>query len=159
MRGPFLFLSATAFLTTSQAASAQKRTPSLVPNTASCAAHLKVQVDQAAFRQSGVRFTPAEIERFRSGATSAFRVAANRLCSAGLLKASSLRRYSTLRLVPGAGAAESTFFDNPEEGRDVLFFQWAGFEDRSSLPPQPDIQMGLRCKFSPGTKGCADRAP
>jgi hypothetical protein len=159
MRALFLFLSATALFATSHTAIAQKRTASPVPNGAGCSAHLKVEVDQAAFRQRGVPFTPAEIERFRTGAASAFRAAANRLCSAGLLEANSLRRYSTLRLIPGAGAAESTFFDDPEEGRDILFFQWSGFEDRFSLPDQTDIQMGLRCKFSPSTKGCADRAP
>jgi hypothetical protein len=125
-----------------------------------CSAHMRADVDRAAFQQSGVRFTPAQIERFQTRAGAAFRTAADRLCAAGLLPPNSLRRYTTLRLVPGAGASEATFFADPENvGRRVLLFQWAGFEDGVGVPTRPDIQMGLRCWFEPRLKGCSDREP
>lgn len=136
------------------------------PAAPGCGDALPVAIDSASFAHSGVAPSPAQVERLRGEAETAFRRVARTLCGEGALPADAFRRFPRLLVQQADGADNAAFWSGegtPRAG-DLVFqavFHEGGESPALLIPPDVDLREGLICwnDFDGHREMCEARLP
>ncbi len=134
-------------------ASAATSPKSVSRTTTGCADAIPITLSPGGWESGdGKSFPQPRLTAFRIAATTAFRQAGDHACAVVPAVRRALASVKAVRIAPGAGATEPTFY----RAAGQLVFQYAFNESNLALPPQADIERGLRCYADPKRRECAD---
>lgn len=101
-------------------------------------------------------FPAARLDDLEHRLGTAFHAAADGLCGDDPKLARALKPVSSVLVRSAAGAAEPTFYLEPDQP-GALVFEWYFADANLAVPERPAIEQGLRCWAEPERKDCADQ--